>query len=163
MHMQLKPGRAYTPSSGYTTDAEYFVDLTAIYRREFQTLYDAGLRNIQIDDPQLSFFSDEEFLCRCHADGQDPDKLLDLYANVYIDCFRQKPADLHVGVHLCRGNARQGLYFSSGSYDKIAKRLFNDLPFDTFYLEYDTKRAGSFEPLRFLSRNENIVLGIVST
>ena len=163
MHMQLKSGSAHTSTSPYSSDAEYFADLTEVYRREFQTLYDAGLRNIQIDDPQMTYFCDEEFIRGCQVDGQDPKQLLDLYIDVYNACLKDKPSSLHVGIHLCRGNAAQGQYFSSGSYENIAKKLFNDIACDTFYLEYDTVRAGGFEPLRLLPSDKNVVLGVVTT
>ena len=163
VHMQLKPGTAYSSTSGYSSDAEYFADLTGVYRRTFKTLYDAGLRSIQIDDPQLTYFCNDEFLGGCRVDGEDADALLAMYIKVYNDCLKDKPADLHIGIHLCRGNAPEGQYFSSGSYDNIANKLFNQLMFDTFYLEYDTERAGGFEPLRFLPPDKNVVLGLVTT
>ncbi|KAI9661901.1 MAG: hypothetical protein M1821_009141 [Bathelium mastoideum] len=163
MHMQLKPGTAFSPTSPYSSDADYFADLADVYRKEIRTLYDAGLRCIQFDDPQLTYFFNDDFLRGCQIDGQDPDELFDLYMKVYRDCLKDKPVDLHLGVHLCRGNGPQGLYFSSGSYEKIAQRIFNELDFDTFYLEYDTERAGGFEPLRFLPVDKNVVLGVVTT
>ncbi|KAF2231956.1 UROD/MetE-like protein [Viridothelium virens] len=163
IHMQMKPGTAYDPESGYTSDAAYFADLAEVFRRELRTLHEAGLHNVQIDDPQLTYFCDEEFLAGCRADGQDPDELLDMYIKAHDDCLKDKPESMHVGVHLCRGNAPQGMYFSSGSYENIAKKLFNELAYDTFYLEYDTERAGNFEPLRFLPPSKNVVLGVVTT
>ncbi|OCL10830.1 5-methyltetrahydropteroyltriglutamate-homocysteine methyltransferase [Glonium stellatum] len=162
-HMLLKVGTAWSPSSGYTSDKEYFEDLAAAYRQEIRTLYDAGLRNIQVDDPNMTYFITEPFLSGCKKDGVDPDELLDMYIWVHNLCLMGKPADLHVGIHLCRGNLAGSVHVTSGSYERIARRLFQEMQYDTFYLEYDTERAGGFEPLRFLPREKNVVLGVIST
>ncbi|GES65055.1 5-methyltetrahydropteroyltriglutamate-homocysteine methyltransferase [Aspergillus terreus] len=162
-HMHLAVGAAYTPSSGYATDREYFQDLAAAYVKEFRVLYDAGVRSIQIDDPCLTFFVTDQFRAGCIADGEDPDALLDLYIWAHNQCLAGRPSDLHVGIHLCRGNMPQGRFVSTGSYERIAERLFQKLDYDTFYLEYDTERAGDFQPLRHLPVGKNVVLGLVST
>ncbi|KAI2469674.1 hypothetical protein F4781DRAFT_393691 [Annulohypoxylon bovei var. microspora] len=103
-HIQLKPGTAWTKESGYTSDQEYFNDLAKCYSAEFQTLYDAGLRNIQVDDPHLTYFCSSQFLEGCKKDGTDTDELLDIYTRTHNQLLASKPADLHVGMHLCRGN-----------------------------------------------------------
>ncbi|KAL4888871.1 hypothetical protein BDV59DRAFT_210650 [Aspergillus ambiguus] len=162
-HMHLSVGTAYTSSSGYRTEREYFQDLAAAYVKEFRTLYNAGVRSIQIDDPSLTFFVTDEFRSGCIADGEDPDALLDLYIWAHNQCLVGRPTDLHVGIHLCRGNMPQGRYMSTGSYERIAELLFKKMEYDTFYLEYDTDRAGDFQPLRHLPVGKNVVLGLVST
>lgn len=91
------------------------------------------------------------------------DDLLDAYIELYNDCISKVPADMHTGVHLCRGNFIGGRHFAEGAYDIIAQKLFTQLNVNTFYLEYDTERAGGFEPLRFLPRGKNVVVGCVST
>jgi len=78
-------------------------------------------------------------------------------------CLVRKPVDLHVGIHLRRGNMTGSTHTTSGSYERIARKLFQDTQYDAFYLEYDTERAGGFEPLRFLPREKDAVLGAVST
>jgi methionine synthase II (cobalamin-independent) len=88
---------------------------------------------------------------------------LDAYIKLYNDSMSKAPADMHFGIHLCRGNFIGGRHFASGSYDIIAEKLFRNLNVHTFYLEYDTERAGGFEPLKFLPKDKNVVLGIVST
>ncbi|PYH49791.1 methionine synthase, vitamin-B12 independent [Aspergillus saccharolyticus JOP 1030-1] len=162
-HLQLRAGTAFTSSSPYTTDKEYFADLAQAFAQELRTLYDAGLRSVQVDDPQLLYFLTDEFRAGCRADGLNPDELLDLYIWAHNECLRGRPADLHVGIHLCRGNMPQSTHIVSGSYEQIAQRLFTGLDFDTFYLEYDTERAGDFQPLRHLPVGKNAVLGVVST
>ncbi|KAJ5110408.1 hypothetical protein N7532_000943 [Penicillium argentinense] len=167
IHMQMAVGSAYKSSayksSAYASDKEYFEDLAAAYRAEFQTLYDAGLRSIQIDDPCLTYFVTNEFRSGCVADDIDPDELLDKYIWAHNHCLAEKPADLHIGLHLCRVNMAGSTHIISGSYERISKKMFTELAYDTYYLEYDTDRAGDFEPLRHLPIGKNVVLGVVST
>ncbi|KAF2086248.1 methionine synthase, vitamin-B12 independent [Saccharata proteae CBS 121410] len=162
LHLQLKPGFAYS-SQVYEDDNAYFEDLATAYQMELKTLYEAGLRSIQVDDPNLTFFMMNEFRAGCVLDGIGPEDLLDTYINAHNACLSGRPKDMHIGVHLCRGNFMQSVHFASGSYEVIAKKLFEELDYDTFYLEFDTERAGGFEPLRFLPRGKNVVLGLVST
>ena len=89
--------------------------------------------------------------------------LLDAYIKLYNDSISELPADMHTGVHLCRGNFIGGRHFAEGAYDIIAKKLFQNLAVNTFYLEYDTERAGGFEPLKFLPRGKTVVIGAIST
>ena len=163
-HIQLKPGTAWTPGSGYSSAREYFHDLARCYAAEIRTLYDAGLRNIQVDDPHLTYFCSSLFLEGCRKDGTDTDELLDLYLYAHKQLLADKPADLHVGMHLCRGNMSGSTHWVSGSYEQIAYKLFNETDYQTYYLEFDdTERDGGFEPLRFLPKGKNVVLGLVST
>jgi methionine synthase II (cobalamin-independent) len=89
--------------------------------------------------------------------------LLDAYIALYNDSISKCPPDMHTGIHLCRGNFIGGRHFAEGAYDIIAKKLFQTLNVNTFYLEYDTERAGGFEPLKYLPKNKNVVVGIIST
>ncbi|KAK8074150.1 5-methyltetrahydropteroyltriglutamate-homocysteine methyltransferase [Apiospora phragmitis] len=163
-HIQLKPGTAWTKESGYTSDEQYFDDLAKCYAAEFRTLYDAGLRHIQIDDPHLTYFCSPPFLEGCARDGTDPDALLDLYIRTHNQLLRGAPADLHMGVHLCRGNMAGSTHWVSGSYETIAHKLFRETDYGTYLLEFDDRaRSGGFEPLRFLPEGKNVVLGLVST
>lgn len=91
------------------------------------------------------------------------DELLDEYIGLYNDCISQRPADMHVGVHLCRGNFVKSRHFSEGGYDRIAKKLFQHLNVNTYYLEYDTERAGSFDPLKELPKNKNVIVGVITS
>ncbi|KAG5996967.1 hypothetical protein E4U52_005347 [Claviceps spartinae] len=161
-HLRLAPGKAYD-ASVYANDAEFFADLALAYRKEIQTLYDAGLRNLQIDDPTLAYFCSEDMLESFRAEGIDADELFDVYMKAHNDCIADRPADMHVGLHVCRGNFSKSMHFSEGSYEKIAQRFFSTLDYDTFFLEYDSPRAGGFEPLRFLPVGKNVVLGVVTT
>ena len=91
------------------------------------------------------------------------DQTLDEYIHFYNDCLSKRPADMHVGVHICRGNFVNSRHFSEGGYDRVAKKLFEDMQVDTYYLEYDTPRAGGFEPLKSLPENKNVILGVITS
>lgn len=143
----------------------YFADLAKAYQTELKILYDAGLRNAQIDDPNLAYFCSESMLEGWKKDPenfQTADEQLDAYIKFYNACVVREP-DFHMGIHLCRGNYMGSKHFSEGAYDRIATKLFNDLNVSTYYLEYDTPRAGGFEPLKHLPTNKNVVLGVVTS
>lgn len=91
------------------------------------------------------------------------DDLLDKYIALYNACIAKIPNDMHVGVHLCRGNFVNSRHFSEGGYDRIATKLFKELNMHTYYLEYDTARAGGFEPLQHLPKNKNVILGVITS
>ncbi|ETS81154.1 hypothetical protein PFICI_06156 [Pestalotiopsis fici W106-1] len=161
-HLRYKQGKTY-PKEVYANDAEYFADVAAAYRAELKVLYDAGCRNVTIDDPNLAYFCSEKMLAGFKEDGEDSDALLDSYIKLYNDCLASRPHDLHVGIHLCRGNFAYSKHFSEGGYDRIATKLFNDIDVDTYFLEYDTARAGGFEPLKELPPHKNAVLGVITS
>lgn len=108
-------------------------------------------------------FCSEKMLAGFKKDGVDSDALFDSYIKLYNDCLAERPADMHVGVHLCRGNFVGSRHFSEGGYDAIATKLFKDLNVDTYYLEYDTPRAGGFEPLAELPAHKNVILGLITS
>ncbi|KAH0590817.1 hypothetical protein H2248_000939 [Termitomyces sp. 'cryptogamus'] len=149
--------------SVYKNDDEYFDDLGIAYRAEFKELYDHGCRHIQIDDPTFCYFCNERMISEMEEAGVDHEALLDTYIRAINVCTRDRPGDLTVGVHMCRGNFKGGVHFSEGGYGRIAVKLFNKLNVDTFYLEYDTERAGDFAPLKHLPGNKVAVLGLVTT
>jgi methionine synthase II (cobalamin-independent) len=93
---------------------------------------------------------------------QTADEQFDKYLSFYNDCFK-RPDDFHLGIHLCRGNYVGSKHFSEGAYDRIATKLFNNLNVSTYYLEYDTPRAGGFEPLKHLPKKKNVVVGVVTS
>ncbi|KAK3356792.1 hypothetical protein B0T25DRAFT_139698 [Lasiosphaeria hispida] len=164
-HMRYKQGRAYTPEA-YANDADYFKDVAKVYQAELDLLYKAGLRNVQFDDPGLAYFCSDKFRQGWAEDADNigtVDDLLDAYISLYNDSISKLPADFHTGVHLCRGNFIGGRFFAEGAYDIIAQKLFTELKVNTFYLEYDTERAGGFEPLKFLPKDKYVVIGAIST
>ncbi|KAL7820697.1 UROD/MetE-like protein [Trichoderma gracile] len=161
-HLRLAPGKCYSPAA-YGSDEDFFADLAVAYQKEIKTLYGEGLRNLQIDDPTLAYFCSDEMVESLRKEGVDPDELFELYLKAHNDCIADRPDDMHVGLHICRGNFSKSLHFSEGSYEKIAERFFKVLNYDTFFLEYDNERSGGFEPLRFLPKGKNVVLGVVTT
>ncbi|KAK5069920.1 hypothetical protein LTR64_007898 [Lithohypha guttulata] len=164
-HLRYKQGQAY-PSDVYSNDDEYFGDIAKAYQAELQTLYDHGLRNVQFDDPNLAYFCSEAMLEGWKKDSHNTysaDELLQKYVDLYNACVSKIPSDMHVGVHLCRGNFVNSRHFSEGGYDRIATKLFQELNMNTYYLEYDTPRAGGFEPLQYLPKNKNVILGVITS
>ncbi|OJJ60499.1 hypothetical protein ASPSYDRAFT_147181 [Aspergillus sydowii CBS 593.65] len=164
-HFRHKDGRAYA-SGVYENDKEYLDDLARAFRTELGLLYEAGLRRIQVDDPHLSYLCSPQIIKDWTADPESiksPNELLETYIAWYNSCFRDVPSDTEIGIHICRGNYNEERFVSSGGYDAIAEQLFQDLNVHTFYLEYDTDRAGGFEPLKKLPLGKNVVLGLVST
>ncbi|KAJ4524868.1 hypothetical protein HRR83_000505 [Exophiala dermatitidis] len=164
-HLRYKEGKAY-PKEVYKNDDEYFADVAKAYQAELKILYDHGLRNVQFDDPNLAYFCSEAMI---EGWKKDPlktcstDELLEKYINLYNECVAEIPSDMHVGVHLCRGNFVNSRHFSEGGYDRIATKLFQNLNMHTYYLEYDTPRAGGFEPLQHLPKNKYVILGVVTS
>ncbi|OAA65847.1 methyltetrahydropteroyltriglutamate-homocysteine s-methyltransferase [Niveomyces insectorum RCEF 264] len=161
-HLRYKPGHAY-PKDVYADDAAYFADIAVAYRAELQILYDAGCRNVTIDDPNLAYFCSEKMLQGFKDAGEDAEALFDSYIQLYNDCLAARPADLHVGLHLCRGNFAYSRHFSEGGYDRVAAKLFRNINVDTYFLEYDTERAGGFAPLRELPAHKNVVVGVITS
>ncbi|GLI73000.1 hypothetical protein PoHVEF18_001186 [Penicillium ochrochloron] len=164
-HLRYREGKAY-PKDVYTNDEDYFGDIAKAYQAELKILYDAGCRNVQFDDPNLAYFCSEKFLSGFKEDSLNvysADDMFQKYIKQYNDCFIGLPEDMHVGVHLCRGNFVGSRHFSEGGYDRIAIKLFQELNVHTYYLEYDTERAGGFEPLKHLPRHKNVILGVVTS
>ncbi|KAB8232740.1 cobalamin-independent methionine synthase II family protein [Aspergillus alliaceus] len=164
-HLRYKEGKAY-PKDVYASDDEYFGDVAKVYQDELQILYDAGCRNVQFDDPNLAYFCSEKMLTGWKEDPLNvisADKTFEKYIKLYNDLLSKRSTDFHVGVHICRGNFVGSRHFSEGGYDRIATKLFKELNVDTFYLEYDTPRAGGFEPLRELPPHKYVVLGVVTS
>lgn len=161
--MHLRHGSEFTyDKSVYSSDDEYFVDLKQAYREEINELYALGCRNIQFDDPTFAFFCAESMIKGMEEAGIDHEAMLDMYIGIYNDILKGRPKDLMVGVHTCRGNYK-GMHYSEGALDRIAVKYFNDLDVDSYYLEYDSERSGTLEPLQHLPPNKVVVLGLVTT
>ncbi len=140
---------------------DFLADVMAIERQMVQALVDAGCRYVQIDAPGYTAYVDGPSRAQMQARGEDPDANFarSLQAdNALIAGF----PDVTFGIHLCRGNERS-MFHREGTYDAIAEQLFNTLQHDRFLLEYDSERAGTFAPLRFVPKGKIVVLGLVST
>jgi 5-methyltetrahydropteroyltriglutamate--homocysteine methyltransferase len=137
-------------------------DLCAVYRQEIDELYRAGCRVVQLDEVALALLCDQNIRDSLQAGGEDPAKLTDFYFDMISSALKDKPADMAVLVHLCRGNYK-GHWMGQGGYDPIAERLFSEPGIDGYLLEYDSERAGSFAPLRYLQKGKRGYLGLIST
>ena len=141
---------------------EFWADLAEAYRAEIRDLYGAGCRYIQIDDTTIAMMADPAVQERFLKMGDDPRKTTDIYADAVNAALRDVPGDLTVGIHTCRGNFKS-TFLASGGYDYVADIVFSKLNVDSYFLEYDTERAGSFDPLRFMPKNKKVVIGLVSS
>ena len=141
----------------------FFEDLGKTYRKAIHAFYDIGCRYLQLDDTVWAYLCSEEQRRLCVERGDDPEKLAQYYADCINYALADKPKDLLVSMHVCRGNFRS-TWISSGGYEYVAELLFGKVNIDTFFLEYDSERAGGFEPLRFIKPgNQFVVLGLVTS
>lgn len=138
-------------------------DIIDAYRKELQALATAGCRYVQLDEVPLALHCDLQRWERLRQHGIDPRKVVfEIFPQLINDALAARPSALHVGMHLCRGNNQSG-WISEGGYDPIAEMLFNEIHVDSYFLEYDTPRAGTFAPLRFVPKHKTVVLGLVSS
>jgi 5-methyltetrahydropteroyltriglutamate--homocysteine methyltransferase len=141
---------------------EFWEDLTKAYREEIADLYEAGCRYLQIDDTTIAMMGDPKVQENFRKLGDDPKKDNAMYADAVNAAIRDVPDDMAVAIHTCRGNFKS-TWLASGSYDYVAETVFSRLDVDAFFLEYDTDRAGGFEPLRYVPKGKVVVLGLVSS
>jgi 5-methyltetrahydropteroyltriglutamate--homocysteine methyltransferase len=140
----------------------FWADLTQCYREEIADLYKAGCRYLQIDDTTIAMFGDPKVQEQFRKLGDDPKRDVALYAEAVNAAIRDVPDDMAVAIHTCRGNFKS-TWLASGSYDYVAETAFSKLSVDGFFLEFDTERAGGFEPLRYIPKGKKVVLGLVSS
>jgi len=160
--VHFRGGREAIDARAYPEMDAFYEDLAGVYRAEIGDLAQAGCRYLQIDEVNLAYLCDPELRRQVANIGEDPDTLPKTYAKLLNDTVAGKPADMVVCMHLCRGNFA-GAWIAEGGYEPIAELLFNDITVDGYFLEYDTERAGSFAPLRFLPKGKIAVLGLVTT
>jgi 5-methyltetrahydropteroyltriglutamate--homocysteine methyltransferase len=158
----FRGGRDAIDRAAYPEMAGFFDDLARVYREELAALYAAGCRYVQIDETNLPFLCDPSLLDHVRAIGEDPDRLPATYVALINACVRDVPDDMTVCMHMCRGNHASS-WVAEGGYDRIAEIAFGEMNIDGFFLEYDSPRAGTFEPLRFLNGYKVAVLGLVTT
>jgi 5-methyltetrahydropteroyltriglutamate--homocysteine methyltransferase len=162
MCVHFRGGRAAIDEKVYPDIEEFFSDLTQVYREEIRALHAAGCRYLQIDDTNLPFLCDPVLREATRKIGEDPDRLPALYVRMMNDVVREKPAEMSIHLHMCRGNHRSS-WIAEGGYEPVAEVVFGGMNVDGFFLEYDSARAGGFEPLRHLSGSKVAVLGLVTT
>ena len=140
-----------------------FADLAKTYGKTVQAFYDAGCRYLQMDDIFFAYLCDPTHRDQKKAEGLDPDWLITQYAKIMHDAIADRPDDMVIAMHLCRGNFRS-TWAADGAYDPAADAVFNQTGVDVYFMEYDSERAGGLEPLRLLPKGKKRVLpGFITT
>ncbi len=159
----FRQGRQMVSKEVYPDLDAFFADVAAAWKKAIKAFYDAGCRYLQLDDTAWAMICDPREREGSKARGDDPDKLPAIYAELTNAALADKPADMTITMHSCRGNFRS-TFIASGGYEFVAEHLLGNTGFDGYFLEYDTDRAGGFEPLRFFPRGEKqLVLGLVTS
>ena len=160
--LHFRGGRRAVDTHAYPDMGGFFADLGAAYADAVRDFADAGCRYLQLDEVNIAYLCDPEQLAQLRNRGEQVEGLLETYAALINRAVDGRPADMVVSMHLCRGNFRS-MHIASGGYDPVAEVLFNRINVDAYFMEYDTERAGSFAPLRFLPKGKTVVLGLVTS
>ncbi len=140
----------------------FYHDLGQAYSAAVNAFTAAGCRYLQLDDVNFTYLCDPEQLDMLRARGDDPEALPQIYADLINKSVSEIPSDMTITMHLCRGNFRS-MWIASGGYEPVAELLFNGVNVQGYFMEYDTERAGGFEPLRFVPKGKQVVLGLVTS
>ena len=160
--LHFRGGREAIDEKAYPDLEAFYEDVAAAYRAEIASLADAGCRYLQLDDTNLAYLCDDTQRENARRRGMDPDELPRLYARIINQAIKDRPSDMAVCVHLCRGNFRSS-WAAEGGYEPVAEVLFNELEIDGYFLEYDDPRSGDFAPLRHVPKGKTVVLGLITT
>jgi 5-methyltetrahydropteroyltriglutamate--homocysteine methyltransferase len=160
--LHFRGGRKAVPESIYPTMEEFYHDLGHAYRKAVQAFAHAGCRYLQLDETNLSYLCDAEQRQIVRDRGDDPDELPHIYARLINTAISSIPPEMRITMHTCRGNFRS-LWISQGGYEPVAEVLFHEIGVHGYFMEYDTERAGGFEPLRLVPKDKVVVLGIVTS
>ncbi|NKB35674.1 MAG: 5-methyltetrahydropteroyltriglutamate--homocysteine S-methyltransferase [Gammaproteobacteria bacterium] len=160
--LHFRTGRDEISKQAYPDLELFFEDLAQTYKDAIKAFYDAGCRYLQLDDTIFAHLCDQEQREKLLAEGVEPDQLAQIYTGTINKALEGRPEDLRITTHSCRGNYRSS-WFSQGGYEPIADILFNQTDVDAYFLEYDSDRAGDFQPLRYLPKGKQVVLGLITT
>jgi 5-methyltetrahydropteroyltriglutamate--homocysteine methyltransferase len=160
--LHFRYGRDAVPESIYPDMADFYRDLGQTYRLAVRAFADAGCRYLQLDEVNFAYLCDPKLRAQVAGRGEDPDKLPSVYAGMINAAMSDIPSDMTIAMHLCRGNF-QSTFVASGGYEPVAETLFNTINVHGYFLEYDSDRAGGFEPLRFVPKGKTVVLGLVTS
>jgi 5-methyltetrahydropteroyltriglutamate--homocysteine methyltransferase len=160
--LHFRYGRDAVPAVIYPAMEDFYRDLGESYRKVVRAFADAGCRYLQLDEVNLAYLCDPSLRELIVARGEDPASLPDVYAGMINAAISDIPADMTITMHLCRGNFRSS-FVASGGYEPVAEALFNKIKVDGYFMEYDSDRAGGFEPLRFVPKGKTVVLGLVTS
>ncbi len=155
-------GRAAIDSKVYPDLSEFWDDAVKIWVAEIEALHQRGCRYVQIDDVTFPLMCDPHGQDALRKRGDDPKEMLETYAGVLNRIAAGAPRGVTIGMHMCRGNNR-GKWMGAGGYEYVSEAVFRNVSIDNFFMEYDTDRAGDFQPLRHVPRGKKVILGLVST
>jgi 5-methyltetrahydropteroyltriglutamate--homocysteine methyltransferase len=160
--VHYRGGAAMIDPDVYPDKDEFWQDLTAAYADQVRMVNELGCTYLQFDDTSLAYLNDPEQRKMIAERGEDAEHLHEAYIRHINEALADKPDDMTVTTHMCRGNFRSS-WVAEGGYDFVAEALFGELGVDGFFLEYDDERSGGFEPLRFVPKGKLVVLGLVTT
>ncbi|HZY17988.1 MAG TPA: 5-methyltetrahydropteroyltriglutamate--homocysteine S-methyltransferase [Ramlibacter sp.] len=161
--LHFRGGRAGISKQAYPElDPAFYDDVAQAYGDELRSLHAAGCRYVQMDDTNLAYLCDEKMREAARQRGDDPNELPHRYAQFINKVVAQKPKDMLLAMHLCRGNFKS-THAAAGNYEPVAEALLSEMQIDAFFLEYDDERSGDFRPLRYLKPGKTVVLGLVTT
>jgi 5-methyltetrahydropteroyltriglutamate--homocysteine methyltransferase len=152
----------FADNAVYKDIETFFADLAKVFQQEISELAKAGCRYVQLDEVAVALLCDPAIREQIKGLASDPDELVDVYINSINQAVAGCPAEVTIGVHMCRGNFK-GHYLGAGGYESVAERFFANTDVNHFLLEYDTPRAGDFAPLRFVPASKAVVLGLISS
>jgi 5-methyltetrahydropteroyltriglutamate--homocysteine methyltransferase len=160
--LHFRYGRDAVPASIYPDMQDFYRDLGQTYRKTVRAFADAGCRYLQLDEVNFTYLCDPKLREQVANRGDDPDQLPAIYAGMINAAISDIPPDMTITMHLCRGNFRS-TFVASGGYEPVAETLFNSTGVHGYFMEYDSDRAGDFEPLRFVPKGKTVVLGLITT
>ncbi|KAI2617432.1 UROD/MetE-like protein [Hypoxylon sp. NC1633] len=160
--IHFRNSRETIDEKAYPTLSPFFDDLARVYQEELDDLYKAGARFVQLDDTNLAYMCDPKMRAEAEERHGDANLLAHKYAALINAAISKRPADMTIGIHLCRGNHRSQ-WFAQGGYEPVAEVLFKELHVDAYFLEYDDARSGDFSPLRHLPADKIVVLGVMTS
>jgi len=160
--LHYRGGRKAVSETVYPSMEEFFHDLGLAYRKVVREFADAGCRYLQLDEVNFTYLCDPDQRQMLRDRGDDPSRLPEIYAGLINTAISARPPDMRITMHLCRGNFRS-MWIAKGGYEPVAEILFQKIDVDGYFLEYDTDRAGGFEPLKLVPKNKLVVLGLVTS
>jgi 5-methyltetrahydropteroyltriglutamate--homocysteine methyltransferase len=160
--LHFRYGRDAVPEELYPSMEDFYRDLGETYRMAARAFADAGCRYLQLDEVNFTYLCDPKLRELVASRGDDPQALPHVYAGMINTAVSDLPADTTTAMHLCRGNFRS-TFVASGGYEPVADILFNEIRINAYFMEYDSDRAGGFEPLRLVPKGKMVVLGLVTS
>ena len=160
--LHYRGGRQAIEKSVYPEMEPFFADLGRAYGKAVRAFGEAGCTYLQLDEVFVAYLCDEAQREYLRGRGDDPDRLLHVYADLVNAACAGRTPGMTISMHLCRGNFRS-TWMAQGGYERVADILFNQMGVDAYFMEYDTDRAGGFEPLRFLPKGKQVVLGVMTS